>query len=458
MIIMSTTQKIIGFVAFMSGVAVLGVMVWTWGLYNASLKEQEVWLSRLAKSQAQIIESVASFDSVYSTKDHPGGSSGATLSQIEAAHIKYSHFGKTGEFVWGRRQGDAIVFPFERRFSDQNASNTVPFNSNLAIPMQLALLGQSGTVIGPDYRNVDVLAAYEPIKGLKTGLVAKMDIAEIRTPFIKVSIIAGLSAFIIVLIGSFVTQKVLMTLNRAKEKADKASQAKSEFLAAMSHDLRTPLNAIMGFSDMMRSGVYGPLGNPLYVDYVNDIHNSGSLLVSLINDVLDLSKIEAGKYELQEKTLDISSIIQDSSRQLEAMAKAADLTVSIIIPPNMPDMIGDERVLTQILNNLISNAIKFTKEKGKITVSSRVSVDHKIILSVSDTGIGMTPSGIIKALQPFEQAGRNDSSRYDGTGLGLHLCTKFMELFGGSLEIESQPEKGTSVTLTFPPERTLLQT
>lgn len=245
-------------------------------------------------------------------------------------------------------------------------------------------------------------------------------------------------------------------LGVAKEEAESANTAKSKFLASMSHDLRTPLNAIMGFSDMMRTHAFGPLGDAHYEQYADDIFNSGTLLVSLINDVLDLSKIEAGKYELVEETLDLSEIIQMSFRQLEKMAESAEQVLSTDISPDKLSIRGDERAMIQVLNNLLSNAIKFTPAKGSIFVKACLDQTNAIIVSVTDTGIGMTEEGVKKALQPFEQADGTHSRRHEGTGLGLHLCTNFMKLFGGTLNIESSIKTGTTIELRFPPERTIL--
>ncbi len=251
-------------------------------------------------------------------------------------------------------------------------------------------------------------------------------------------------------------RKAYIELERAKEEAEKANKAKSEFLASMSHDLRTPLNAIMGFSDMMRHKAFGPLGNEQYEEYAEDIHNSGSLLVSLINDVLDLSKIEAGKYDLKDEPISVPSIVDVSIRQLTTMASISDVTLTSNIASSFPHLLGDERVLIQILNNLVSNAIKFTPSGGMVSVSATLNPENNICISVKDTGIGLSEEGIVKALKPFEQAEGHKPREYDSTGLGLHLCVNFMNLFGGSLEMDSVIDNGTTVQLQFPQERTIL--
>ncbi len=249
-----------------------------------------------------------------------------------------------------------------------------------------------------------------------------------------------------------VTQRTA-ELEKARFQAEQANRAKTEFLANMSHDLRTPLNAILGFSEMMRARAFGPLGDARYDEYVEDIHHSGSLLIALINDLLDISKVEAGKYELVEEDVDVEQLAQGCIRQVMTAAQAADQQLTIDVAPDLPALWADKRVLAQILNNLLSNAIKFTPQGGRITVSLWSDPQGRILLSVADDGIGMTEEGVAKALRPFEQAHNARAREHRGTGLGLHLCDNFMRLFGGTLEIESQAGEGTTVTVAFPPER-----
>jgi len=243
----------------------------------------------------------------------------------------------------------------------------------------------------------------------------------------------------------------------ARKNAEAANRMKSEFLANMSHDLRTPLTAIVGFSEMMRAKTFGPLGDPHYEEYANDIYNSGCFLISLINDVLDISKIEAGKIELADEPLDVSSLIQVSLRQLATMAEASHHTLTVDLPSDMPALRGDKRVMVQILNNLLSNAIKFTPNDGNISIIAKVDEGNRVVLSVADTGLGMSKKDVAKALQPFEQVDGTQSKKHLGTGLGLPLCVNFMKLFGGTLEIDSDAGKGTTVIVRFPSERTIIQ-
>jgi signal transduction histidine kinase len=270
------------------------------------------------------------------------------------------------------------------------------------------------------------------------------------------ALLGFISVMIIALIVLVIChQKIERALEGAKESAERANRSKSEFLANMSHDLRTPLNSIIGFSDVLRAEYFGPLSDPRYTEYAHNIHDSGSLLLSLINDILDLSRIEAGKYELAEQPVNITSMLQTSFRQLAQPAKVSNQTLSADVPADLPAMRGDERALVQILNNLLSNAIKYTPHAGNIDVTVRVDQASRIIIAVRDTGRGISKDDISRVLKPFEQAHITSSAQQNGTGLGLYLCVKLMDLFGGAMEIESELDKGTIVTLTFPPERTI---
>ncbi|MGB0748615.1 MAG: PAS domain S-box protein [Magnetospiraceae bacterium] len=245
-------------------------------------------------------------------------------------------------------------------------------------------------------------------------------------------------------------------LTLAKEEAVRADRAKSMFLAAMSHDLRTPLNAIMGFSDLIRQKTFGDVGNPNYESYVEDIYNSGSLLISLINDILDLSKVEAGKYDLTEEPVHLPTLLDLSIRQISAMPHAESLSFQKDYDHALPKLRGDKRVLLQIFNNLLSNAVKYTNAGGLIVLHVTLTSKGNFILSISDTGIGISAEEINEILAPFERSQNMIARKKEGTGLGLHLCDRFMRMLGGQMKIASTIGKGTVVTLTFPAERTLV--
>jgi PAS domain S-box-containing protein len=239
----------------------------------------------------------------------------------------------------------------------------------------------------------------------------------------------------------------------AKQEAETANTAKSEFLASMSHDLRTPLNAIVGFSEMMTEQTFGPLGDPHYEEYGFDIRNSGRLLLSLIDDILDLSKIEAGKYNLVYENLSIPSVIQESIKMLTKQAEDKKINLVNSCKSELPMLRGDQKSFVQIFNNLLSNSIKFTPERGGITINAWKDRDNGFNFQVSDTGIGMSKEELASALSPFEQANNQHSRKHEGTGLGLHLSNRLIELHGGEMTIESEPDKGTTVTVRFPSDR-----
>lgn len=244
-------------------------------------------------------------------------------------------------------------------------------------------------------------------------------------------------------------------LEIAKEIAEKANAAKSDFLASMSHDLRTPLNAIMGFTDMIRHKAFGPIGNERYEEYVNDIHASGELLVSLVNDVLDLSKIEAGQYDLNEGTIVIEDLIKACLNQNKIAADDKKLTIHCDVPAKFPSLRGDERTVIQILNNLISNAVKFSHEGKSVWVHAAVTDRNEIKVSVVDEGIGISSADIDDIQKPFTQANAEHARKHEGTGLGLYLVQKLVTLHGGRFQIASKLGQGTTAEVTFPARRTI---
>jgi PAS domain S-box-containing protein len=244
-----------------------------------------------------------------------------------------------------------------------------------------------------------------------------------------------------------------LELIKAKEEADFANRSKSEFLANMSHELRTPLNAIIGFAEILRDQLFGPVGQPQYADYARDIYDSGQLLLSLINDILDMSKIEAGKRALAETQLDIEGIASSVTRLVAARAKAGKIKVHVDIPKELPNLRAEERAIKQVLTNLMTNAIKFTPEGGSVTLAAHMDDQGRMLISVADTGIGIAPSDVDLAMSPFGQIESALSRKNQGTGLGLPLTRSLIELHGGTFDLESEVDRGTTVTAIFPKER-----
>ena len=244
-------------------------------------------------------------------------------------------------------------------------------------------------------------------------------------------------------------------LSEAVIQADTANHAKSEFLATMSHDLRTPLNAIIGFTEVMRSKMFGPLGDDRYDEYLGDIEKSGNVLLSLINDILDLSKIEAGRYQLNETEVDLAVFLENAIELASIQARENGIRLDLSITQGLPNLLCDERTLMQVVNNLLSNAVKFSHPNGRVVVAARRDGSGSLKVEFADQGIGMTPRDIEEVLKPFSQADSRKSRAHEGTGLGLPISQKFMELHGGNLEIESELDVGTTVTIRFPAARAL---
>ena len=242
-----------------------------------------------------------------------------------------------------------------------------------------------------------------------------------------------------------------IALLKAKEEAEHANQVKSRFLANMSHELRTPLNAIIGFSQIIKDGLMGP-GKPIYADYAHDIFHAGEHLLQIINNLLDISKIEAGKTELREELVDPAAIVHDSIAAIRVQATDKHLELATDIPPNTPLIRADTVRLRQILINLVSNAVKFT-EAGHVKVSITFDAASGFSFAVADTGIGMAPEEIETALEPFGQVDNAISKKYAGTGLGLPLAKTLAMLHGGRLEIASVKGTGTTIAVRLPPER-----
>jgi two-component system, cell cycle sensor histidine kinase PleC len=243
--------------------------------------------------------------------------------------------------------------------------------------------------------------------------------------------------------------------DEARRRAEAANLAKSRFLAQMSHELRTPLNAILGFSEVMKSEVFGPHSVPTYKEYAGDIHSSGVHLLNLINEILDLSRIEAGRYELNEEAVSLATIAEDCRHLLALRAKNRGITIHEAFEPDLPRLWADERAVRQICLNLLSNAIKFTPQAGEIWIKVGWTASGGQYVLVKDTGPGIPEDEIPIVLASFGQGSNAIKSAEQGAGLGLPIVKGLVDLHGGSFSIKSKLREGTEVLITFPPERVM---
>ncbi|MBI1775509.1 MAG: PAS-domain containing protein [Proteobacteria bacterium] len=247
------------------------------------------------------------------------------------------------------------------------------------------------------------------------------------------------------------------SLARARDDAQMASRTKSEFLATISHELRTPLNAIIGFSEVMKDELFGPIGQARYRDYACDVHESGRHLLAVINDILDMAKIESGRLDLHEEVIVLATLTADCIRLMRERSEQAGLGLDLVLTDGLPRLRADPIKLKQIILNLLSNAVKFTSSGGRIKVSAESLEDGGIVIAVTDTGTGMRPEDIPLALQPFRQVDTVLSRRHSGTGLGLPLSKALVELHGGQLVIESRLGVGTTVSVRLPYARVVAE-
>jgi signal transduction histidine kinase len=319
---------------------------------------------------------------------------------------------------------------------------------------------RAGARLAVEHSNGAVTArAFFPPAGIVA--VASRDEASILAPWRKTVAIEtmGLAVRSVIALGVGLflflqlrwRENMISDLAAARVAAEGSNRAKANFLANMSHELRTPLNAILGFSEIIKSAAFGPIARN-YQDYAGDIHTSGAHLLSLINEVLDLSKLEAGQFELSERHVDLAVLAESSMRLVEPQAQKAGIGLSHSIAADLSFIRADERRMRQILINILANAVKFTPAGGKVGLAMR-RTDKGLLIEISDTGIGIAADKVDLAMEPFSQVEADTNRHYQGTGLGLPLAKRLVELHGGTLSLASEVNSGTVVSILLPPDR-----
>ncbi|MEC9343539.1 MAG: PAS domain-containing sensor histidine kinase, partial [Pseudomonadota bacterium] len=337
----------------------------------------------------------------------------------------------SAEALFGLDLDQAVGRPLTELFAQESRQTLTDYMAELAQPGVASILNDGREVIG---------------KEAKGGLIPL---------FITIGPVGAAEKFCVVLRDMTHWKKAEEELVNARRAAESASEQKTDFLARVSHEIRTPLNAIIGFSDVMLEERFGPIGNERYREYLRDINRSGVHVLDLINDLLDISKIEAGKMELTYEAVDLNQIVAETVALLQPQANRERIIIRTSLSRAVPRVVADARSIRQIILNLVSNAIKFTPENGQVIVSTVYEGNGEVALRVRDTGNGMSAADIDNAMKPFQQLRGVDEKRGQGTGLGLPLTKALVEANRAYFDLESTPGEGTIAHVHFPTQRVL---
>jgi signal transduction histidine kinase/HAMP domain-containing protein len=347
---------------------------------------------------------------------------------------------------------DNIRGMMDREIAARRSAQTRLVNAIESTAEGVILVDGGGKILISNSR----IASFFPALGLTVGmpLPAVLDSGELRLPdgrWLSLSRSATADGGYVVIVSdiSALKEREIM-LQSAKEQAEAANRAKTEFLSNMGHELRTPLNAVIGFSEIIAKEMFGPVGQPSYKEFASDILRSGSHLLEIINDILDIAKCEGGSLQIVPEPVDVGELLSRSAEIVMPQSQRGNLTITVEKPQEPLWLLADPARARRIVQHLLSNAVKFTPAGGRVTLSASRLVPGWVALKITDTGIGMSAEDIPVALAPFGQIDSSLSRKYEGTGLGLPLCKVFAALHGGSLDIESSPGNGTVVTVVLP--------
>ncbi len=456
---MSERMRLLILILIMAAVAMIVTCITIYLLYRTAIAEEKERLVETAVNQARLIEAVARFDAIYSKEDLPGGSVAATLSQIIDAHEKYKGFGKTGEFTLARRQGDNIVFLLSHRHYDLKQPKPVPLDSELAEPMRRALSGLSGTMKGLDYRGELVLAAYEPVAELNLGIVAKIDMVEVRAPFVRAALIAVMVALLVVILGSVlfirISRPIIKRLQEYSERLERTVEhrtgelrdaqeqlVRKEKLAVLGqlaggvgHELRNPLGAIKNAAYFLNMALEKP--EPEVKESLKIMEKELATSERIISSLLDLARPSS---PIRRK-VDINDLVQGALSR-----SSIPENIEVVNQPDeaLPVILADPDQLIQVFQNIILNAAQAMPEGGRLSLRSEVPGPEWVTISITDTGVGIPEENLGKLFEPLF------TTRARGMGLGLAVIKALVEVHGGRIEVESEVGKGSTFKVRLP--------